>query len=352
MTESKKIKKIYDAISDETSKAIFCSRLLYSMTGDVSLLDCMIEDFNKSAEMNEKWIALKKLLQNLKERPYIFGVGEYGKALCAQTGGAATWSGFIDNAPKMDKCMELPVVKAIDFMKNYAGEIIALPSKAFFFEMREQLLDAGVAEENIIDATAWYDATEGRQYFDLPYLTYGKDEVFVDAGCCDGMSSVRFAQECSGSYKKLYCFEPDWKNIGKIQSNFQLRNIENYEIISKGLWNEQQELLFAANGDANSHITQTDGNNAVKIEVTTLDEVLCGERASFIKMDIEGTEYKALQGAKGTIAEYKPKLAICVYHKPEDIWELPGLVLDIRPDYKLYFKHYSSGSHETVMYAL
>lgn len=90
------------------------------------------------------------------------------------------------------------------------------------------------------------------------------------------------------------CFEPDQKNIRRLQSNFQLRNVENYEIIPKRLYSEQQELFFNENGTANPHISQAGGDNAVKIEVTSLDEILCGQRASFIKMDIEGAEYKAL----------------------------------------------------------
>lgn len=322
------------------------------MTEDLSLMKWMMEEFARSAEEDEGWLALKRQITDLKEKPYIFGTGAYGKILCDKTGDAQVWAGFIDNAPKTDMCMGLPVMKVADFLKNYSGEKIALPSKAFMREMLRQLLDAGVAEENIIDATAWYDATEGRQYFDLPYLLYEEDEVFVDGGSCDGMSSVRFVEQCGGKYEKIYCFEPDRQNIERLKQNFKSRNIENYEIIDKGLWNERQELIFVANGAANSHITKVGGNNAEKIQVTSLDDILCGQRVSFIKMDIEGSEYKALQGAKRTIAEYKPKLAICVYHKPEDIWELPGLVLDIRPDYKLYFRHYSSRSIETIMYAL
>lgn len=260
--------------------------------------------------------------------------------------------GFIDNFPKSDICMGLPVMKARDFLDNYKGEKIVLPSKAYLVEMRKQLLESGVDEENIIDGTAWYDATEGCQYFELPYLTYDENEVFVDGGSCDGMSSVRFVQQCKGKYKKIYCFEPDERNIDKLKQNFISRDIENYEIIGKGLWNESGELSFAANGAANSHIAAVDENNTVKIEVTSLDKMLSGERASFIKMDIEGAEYKALEGARNTITKYKPKLAICVYHKPEDIWELPGLILEMRPDYKLYFRHYSGRSTETVLYAL
>lgn len=352
MLEEKNIAKIYSAISDETSKQVFCSRLLYSLTGDASLIRWMMDDFEKSAENDKKWLALKDQVLNLTEKPYIFGAGAYGKILCDKTGGESVWSGFIDNTLGADSYMGLPIINASEFLKQYSGERIALPSKAFLFEMRNQLLEAGVAAENIIDATAWYDATEGRQYFDLPYLIYGENEIFVDGGSCDGMSSVRFVEQCKGKYEKIYCFEPDKKNIERLKRNLQSRDIEKYKIIDKGLWNEYQELAFAANGAANSHITKAGGNNVEKIEVTALDEVLQGQRVSFIKMDIEGAEYKALQGAAKTITDYKPKLAICVYHKPEDMWELPGLILDMRPDYKLYFRHYSSRSIETIMYAL
>ena len=69
-------------------------------------------------------------------------------------------------------------------------------------------------------------------------------------------------------------------------------------------------------------------------------------------MDIEGSEGKALLGARKTITENKPKLAICVYHKPEDIIELPQIVLDMNPNYKLYLRHYSYTDTETVLYAI
>ena len=68
--------------------------------------------------------------------------------------------------------------------------------------------------------------------------------------------------------------------------------------------------------------------------------------------DIEGAELKALYGAKNMIQTHRPKLAICVYHKPEDIIEIPAYVLSLCPDYRLYFRHYSTYHAETVMYAV
>ena len=73
---------------------------------------------------------------------------------------------------------------------------------------------------------------------------------------------------------------------------------------------------------------------------------------TFIKMDIEGSEIPALRGAKEIIETQKPKLAICVYHKPEDIWEIPELILDYVPEYRLYLRHYSITYTETVLYAI
>lgn len=83
-----------------------------------------------------------------------------------------------------------------------------------------------------------------------------------------------------------------------------------------------------------------------------LDEILAGEEATFIKMDIEGSESEALKGAKDTITTYKPRLAISIYHKPEDILELPEIILSYRPDYQFYMRHYSLGAPDTVLYAV
>lgn len=68
-------------------------------------------------------------------------------------------------------------------------------------------------------------------------------------------------------------------------------------------------------------------------------------------MDIEGSELKALFGAEEIIKLQKPKLAICVYHKPEHLWEIPLYIKKILPEYKLFFRHHTSLEYETVCYA-
>ncbi|MCM1303087.1 MAG: FkbM family methyltransferase [Lachnospiraceae bacterium] len=69
-------------------------------------------------------------------------------------------------------------------------------------------------------------------------------------------------------------------------------------------------------------------------------------------MDIEGAEMEALTGACKTIQKNRPKLAICIYHKYEDLYRIPMYVKSLVPEYRIYIRHYSDTPSETVMYAI
>ena len=84
-----------------------------------------------------------------------------------------------------------------------------------------------------------------------------------------------------------------------------------------------------------------------------IDELLGNEPVDFIKMDIEGAEINALIGAYKIIQDYRPVLAISVYHKPEHLFQIPMLIRAFMPDYKLYLRHYRECSvSETICYAI
>lgn len=71
--------------------------------------------------------------------------------------------------------------------------------------------------------------------------------------------------------------------------------------------------------------------------LNALDNMIGAEQVSYIKMDVEGFEQKALLGAKRIIEEQFPTLAVSIYHKREDIWKLPELILRINPKYKFFY---------------
>ncbi|HBG48363.1 MAG TPA: hypothetical protein DDW90_02410 [Cyanobacteria bacterium UBA9971] len=131
----------------------------------------------------------------------------------------------------------------------------------------------------------------------------------------------------------------------KAQEN--LKKYENIEFIKKGLYSKSAVFRFNSLGGLGSTIDQ-DGNT--RIEVASIDEVL-DKKADYIKMDIEGAELEALKGAKKQL-EQGVQLAISLYHKSEDIWEIPEYIKHVNPDYKFYLRHYTNAIFETVLYAV
>lgn len=176
-----------------------------------------------------------------------------------------------------------------------------------------------------------------------------KDEVFLDCGVLDGGTIKAFSDFASGKYSKIYGFESDEKSFDRTLEYLHEQKIERVEMINRGVWSEKAVLSFSAWGDGSSHISDS---GAVKIPIITIDESVGDDLATFIKMDIEGTELEALRGVRETITRYKPRLAICVYHKPEDILEIPLYIQSLIPDYRYFLRHHAIRKSESVLYAL
>ena len=89
--------------------------------------------------------------------------------------------------------------------------------------------------------------------------------------------------------------------------------------------------------------------------IVSIDDFVEGQGAKkidFIKMDVEGFELNALRGAARTMEKHRPKLAISLYHKPQDFFEIPIYLKDVFPFYRLYLEHYTIFGEETVLYAI
>ncbi len=186
------------------------------------------------------------------------------------------------------------------------------------------------------------------QYFD-PVMNYTDNEVFVDCGAYTGDTALLFIDKVSGRYNHYYAFEPDAENRKKAESF--LADKERITIIPKGLWNCEKTLFFNS-GNASSSAVAEDGD--VSVEVTSIDEYFSDKEhvPTTIKMDIEGSELEALKGAVNTIRNNKPKLAICIYHKGEDLYKIPQFIQSCRDDYKFYIRHYTDIYTELVLYAI
>lgn len=85
--------------------------------------------------------------------------------------------------------------------------------------------------------------------------------------------------------------------------------------------------------------------------VAKLDDLFKNTKISFIKMDIEGSEYEALKGMRNIVISQKPKMAICIYHQENHLWSIPLLLKELNKDYKIYIRHYGLNCWDTVCYA-
>lgn len=180
------------------------------------------------------------------------------------------------------------------------------------------------------------------QYFE-DFLRLAAKETFVDAGGFDGDTTESFINRYP-EYDKVYFFEPSPGNMAKAQ--VRLQGCRSVEFLQLGLADFSGKVGFNPNEGSSSAINDSGSS---QIDLSTLDQQI-SEPVTFIKMDLEGWELKALKGARRHIVTDHPKLAIAVYHHPADFWKIYEYVIDLRQDYRTFLRHYTESWTETVMY--
>ena len=149
---------------------------------------------------------------------------------------------------------------------------------------------------------------------------------------------------------KIVAFEPDYHNYTNL-----VRNHPDILAYNAGCWDKNETVTFHSDGYESQIDLQSPriiNNTVEKVECVRIDDIAECEKASIIKMDIEGAEQKAIIGAYNTISVNKPKLAICIYHSDEDMVEIPIMLHEMIPEYKMYIRHHSNCRGETVLYCV
>ncbi|MEN9554318.1 MAG: hypothetical protein RLZZ232_604 [Planctomycetota bacterium] len=180
------------------------------------------------------------------------------------------------------------------------------------------------------------------QYFEefLDLRTDG--ECFADVGSFDGATTVDFIRRCPG-FARAWVFEPDPAGFSTVSRRFSSEpRISCYPCAAS---DKSGVETFSSSGSTSACVE----GGEICVETRALDEFDLKD-LSFLKMDIEGAESRAIQGARQSILRWHPRMAICVYHHPGDIWRIPQQVLQIRSDYRLHLRHYTEGVVETVIF--
>lgn len=199
------------------------------------------------------------------------------------------------------------------------------------------------------DFSAFPLPTPEEQY--MPSLPFAKGlRNVIDCGAYTGDTALQYAHWSQGALEQIALFEPDISVYNRLCSTLHSgENSFRHYAFPCGLYDKNTSLYFNAVDGGGSSIGDT---GETLVQCVRLDDALGGFAPTCIKMDIEGSEQPALHGARDMIHRHSPDLSICVYHKLEDIWEIPLLIKSINPAYTFYMRsHYMYGM-ESVVYAI
>lgn len=186
-------------------------------------------------------------------------------------------------------------------------------------------------------------------YFEPSIIHFRKAEVFVDCGAFDGDSVAAFRQRCP-DYKAVVALEPDPKNRAHFVQRFggeAAMTADRIRVLPYAASDRREKVTFAVTGTAGSAIATA----GMEVDAAPLDELLADIAPTFIKMDIEGAEPRALAGAAGIMRRFGPQLAVCLYHDRRHLWEIPMQIAEMQPDYSLSLRRYADECWELVCYA-
>lgn len=196
----------------------------------------------------------------------------------------------------------------------------------------------------------WTDS----QYFNRLYDPAGyRNHVMADCGAWIGDTAEEFLTfvQAAGFSGTVHAFEPDPENFRRLGETAKRRG--NIECYPYAVGDRQGTVLFATGNSSRSHLGEESG---VRLPMVPVDDILKEKEVSFIKMDLEGGEENALKGMHNLIVRNAPYMAICIYHRVDDLIRLPRLIKsyadESKKEYKYYLRHHSSTSYETVFYAV
>ena len=240
----------------------------------------------------------------------------------------------------------------------YAPDVPVYPgglfNEAFFdahlnelYEARSLLFDEKSKEifDNIIrfkltGKLCYLKATEdNEENVNKEILRCNDYKIYADLGAYNG-DTVRSYLEYCPNIKEIYAFEPDLRNFKKLSAyaeNEERAKVYAYNYASH---DKDEAVEFISSGNRNSSKSGTNSHKfkTISIEARRLDSII--NDVDFIKYDVEGAEYEAINGSKKLIVDKSCDLLVSMYHKSEDLYELPILVNKLNPNYKLYLRRF------------
>lgn len=179
------------------------------------------------------------------------------------------------------------------------------------------------------------------EYFDSDVFKMSEEEYLVDAGAYKGDSIDKLLTATKGKFGAIYSFELDNDIFQELEKTAEKYDLNKIKLFNAGVSDKCEEFEYGYVQGEEKHIAK----------VTPIDIALPSEKVTYIKMDVETYELKALEGAKRIIQTQKPKLCISAYHYLSDLWEVPLKIKALNAGYTVFLRHHSPAVWDTDCYA-
>ncbi len=347
-----RLKEIYTMFQDELSKELYIERLNWLITGDNRHIENIVKKSHPGVPVWKRTDEAGFISTLPSDKKIVFyGAGSFGERLLPYIKELGNVE-FCDGDPRKQKegYHGYTVISPEELLQNAEDSCIVICTTKYMDEVRNSLLSKGVLPEQIIDIRPFFCCGTGDEYFYEDFLEYEDQEIFIDAGSYDLSTTAEFFKVWKG-LKKAYAFEPDQDNFKKCEKRAleDEKNLPETVLLPYGTWSSSMELRFQATADGCSRI----GEGETVIKTIAIDQAVSPrDKITFIKMDVEGAELESLKGAETIVKRDRPKLAICIYHKPEDMITLPAFIKSLVPEYRFYLRSYSNADNEMILYAI
>ncbi|MGI9462202.1 MAG: FkbM family methyltransferase [Alphaproteobacteria bacterium] len=260
----------------------------------------------------------------------------------------------INNETYWHKRQQALQYKLQDYDKNTTPASLNNPLETFYYFT----LPLGDKKTKIINPLfTFFTSFFIKQYFfqrQTISITVEPNDVILDFGSFLGESAIAFSH-ATHHQCQIYCFECEPYNLEVFYKNLANNpdSKKNIHIIEEVVMDHPNHELYIMSLKAESRLT-SDAKQGKKVPVTTIDNFMEDKklnRINFIKMDIQGSEAKALKGGIATIKKHKPKLAISIYHTMDDLWQIIHYLDGLQLGYQFYIDHHSLTENETILYA-
>lgn len=202
----------------------------------------------------------------------------------------------------------------------------------------------------------WPESYE--MYFprDLTSRLYNQDTIdYIDCGAFDGDSLASLIKYYNGEISSYNAIDISSLNLELLNSRLNkiTRKIDSINIFQVALSTADGGYVDVVESGSATCAQKSKDNDYSKVPIKSLDSIIKDVKHPFLKMDIEGEDFNALQGAKNLIQNYKPNMSLSVYHNPKDLWEIGLLINSLVPNtYSFYLRQEGHWGLETILYAI